>query len=85
MTMYVSKVWGWAPASWPVIMKIGWAKDPVLRAAKLSEPLAPGLTGEQWRLVRHQRWADDRIAYAMEQRFIEAIEGQGARVKNISR
>jgi hypothetical protein len=59
------------------LMKIGWAKDPRRRAAKLSEPLVPGLTGDRWRLVRHQPWSDDRIAYAMEQRFIEAIRGPG--------
>jgi hypothetical protein len=63
------------------LMKIGWAKDPRRRAAKLSEPLAPGLTGEQWRLVQRQGWSDDRIAYAMEQHFIEAIKGHGVRIE----
>ncbi len=56
------------------IMKIGWAIDPTARAIGLSEPLVPALTGDEWVVVLTQNWPDERLAYLMEQAFLDALD-----------
>lgn len=63
------------------VAKIGWAKDVHARTTKLSESLAPHLTGQGWTIIYQQQWSDDRIAYAMEQEFIALSPRYGFKVE----
>ena len=61
------------------IMKIGWAVDPTSRALELSKPLVPDLTEERWQIVLTEPWPEEKLAYLMEQAFVDALDQRGIR------